>query len=98
MEASTGIEPVWTDLQSAASPLRHEASGAGFYCSLGELGKAVCDPNLHFSGAVQDLTDSDPWLQALGLSRVANRKTVSIPDRVEDMLLLDTLQIIGAEP
>lgn len=33
MEASTGIEPVYTDLQSAASPLRHEASGAGFYVS-----------------------------------------------------------------
>ncbi len=25
MEASTGIEPVWTDLQSAASPLRQLA-------------------------------------------------------------------------
>ncbi|MBN14336.1 MAG: hypothetical protein CMJ15_03830 [Pelagibacterium sp.] len=40
---------------------------------------------------VQDLIDSNPWLQALVLSRVANRKTVSISDRVEDMLLLDTL-------
>ena len=40
MEASTGIEPVFTDLQSAASPLRHEASEARFYCSSGELGKA----------------------------------------------------------
>ncbi len=26
MEAWTGIEPVYTDLQSAASPLRHQAS------------------------------------------------------------------------
>ena len=25
LEASTGIEPVWTDLQSAASPLRQLA-------------------------------------------------------------------------
>ena len=25
LEATTGIEPVWTDLQSAASPLRHVA-------------------------------------------------------------------------
>ena len=41
--------------------------------------------------AVQELIDSNPWLQALVLSRVGNRKTVSIPDRVEDMLLLDTL-------
>jgi|TARA_A100001391_G_scaffold176909_1_gene140404 hypothetical protein len=41
--------------------------------------------------AVQELIDSKPWLQALVLSRVANRKTASIPDRVEDMLLLDTL-------
>ncbi len=29
MEASTGIEPVWTDLQSAASPLRQLASRGG---------------------------------------------------------------------
>jgi hypothetical protein len=43
------------------------------------------------SRAVQDLIDSNPWLQTLVLSRVANRKTVSIPDRVEAMLLLDTL-------
>ena len=27
LEASTGIEPVFTDLQSAASPLRHVATG-----------------------------------------------------------------------
>ena len=29
MEATSGIEPEYTDLQSAASPLRHVASGAG---------------------------------------------------------------------
>ena len=29
MEASTGIEPVYTDLQSAASPLRQLASAVG---------------------------------------------------------------------
>ncbi len=29
MEASTGIEPVYTDLQSAASPLRQLAEGSG---------------------------------------------------------------------
>ena len=28
MEASTGIEPVYTDLQSAASPLRQLAEGS----------------------------------------------------------------------
>src|SRR5262249_3357317 len=28
LEATTGIEPVWTDLQSAASPLRHVAKAA----------------------------------------------------------------------
>ena len=29
VEAWTGIEPVYTDLQSAASPLRHQASLSG---------------------------------------------------------------------
>ena len=29
LEASPGIEPGYTDLQSAASPLRHEASEVG---------------------------------------------------------------------
>ena len=37
LEASTGIEPVYTDLQSAASPLRHRAGpeGASFSNELG---------------------------------------------------------------
>ena len=30
LEASTGIEPVYTDLQSAASPLRQLAAMVGF--------------------------------------------------------------------
>ena len=32
LEASTGIEPVYTDLQSAASPLRQLAAGAFAWC------------------------------------------------------------------
>ena len=36
LEASTGIEPVYTDLQSAASPLRQLAAGAGGPASGGE--------------------------------------------------------------
>ena len=31
LEASTGIEPVWTDLQSAASPLRQLAAVFGSF-------------------------------------------------------------------
>ncbi len=31
LEASTGIEPVWTDLQSAASPLRQLAAVYGSF-------------------------------------------------------------------
>ncbi len=34
MEASTGIEPVYTDLQSAASPLRQLAAGGVMICYL----------------------------------------------------------------
>lgn len=30
MEATAGIEPAYTDLQSAASPLRHVATGLDF--------------------------------------------------------------------
>ena len=47
MEATTGIEPGFTDLQSAASPLRHVASksenrGRGLYQNLapGDNGRA----------------------------------------------------------
>ena len=36
MEASTGIEPVYTDLQSAASPLRQLAASG-----LGDLYQAI---------------------------------------------------------
>ena len=40
MEASTGIEPVYTDLQSAASPLRQLAEGAARFRPLRRAGQA----------------------------------------------------------
>ena len=48
VEASTGIEPAYTDLQSAASPLRHRAAPEG--ASLA-TNFAAC--NLSFSGNVR---------------------------------------------
>ncbi len=37
LEASPGIEPGYTDLQSAASPLRHEAVSLSLYANRGFL-------------------------------------------------------------
>ena len=43
LEASTGIEPVFTDLQSAASPLRQLATEASDISSCGGSQGIVCE-------------------------------------------------------
>ena len=42
MEATPGIEPGYTDLQSAASPLRHVANRAGLLPSISRVSSLSC--------------------------------------------------------